>query len=219
MRRLQPKSKDRRKVPIPPELRASLMEVFELIQEAKTDRDIRLDFDDAIQVGVVCGGRYGKKPRPYILTYFPRDDSKRGKWELSLHHTDIEDIGAGRMTEITMHCCTAVDCRCKFREADGHCFYCDYCDDPTFGTFTFPAATEQLKNRGIVDIAENSTRESVLATLGSPNESGGDEQSSLGYIWPWILFRCADCQVRFEFGPQERIRNVTILEKDWKPGM
>lgn len=129
MSRLDPKPKDRRKVPIPDELRESLQEVFELIQEARHDPDIMLDFDDAIQVGSVCGGRYGKKPRPYVLTYFPEGDRERGRWVLTLHRTDIEDIADGRMTEITMYCCTSPECRCKFREADEHCFYCDYVDE------------------------------------------------------------------------------------------
>lgn len=61
MRRLQPRPKERRKVAIPAELRESLREVFELIRRAKTDPDIVLDYDDAIQVGAVCGGRYGEK--------------------------------------------------------------------------------------------------------------------------------------------------------------
>jgi hypothetical protein len=45
---LQLKPKDRRKVPIPAELRESLREVFELIQQAKYDPDIVLDYDDAL---------------------------------------------------------------------------------------------------------------------------------------------------------------------------
>lgn len=128
-RRLQVKAKDRRKVSIPAELRDSLHEVFELIQEARSDPDIVLGFDDAIQVGAVCGGRYGKKPRPYVLTYYPEGDTEKGRWFLTLHRTEIEDIGDGRMTDITMYCCTSPDCRCKFREADEHCFYCDYVDE------------------------------------------------------------------------------------------
>ena len=116
-------------MPIPAELRDSLREVFELIRQAKTDPDIVLDFDDAIQVGAVCGGRYGKKPRPYVLTYYPEGDTERGRWFLTLHRAEIEDIGDGLMTEITMHCRTSVDCRCKFREADEHCFYCDYVEE------------------------------------------------------------------------------------------
>jgi hypothetical protein len=129
MRRLQPKPKDRRKAPIPAELRDSLREVFELIQRAKNDPDIVLNFDDAIQVGAICGGRYGKKPRSYVLTFRPKGDTEKGRWFLTLHRTEIEDIGDGCMTEITMYCCTSPDCRCKFREADERCFYCDYVDD------------------------------------------------------------------------------------------
>jgi hypothetical protein len=126
VRRLEPKKKDRRREPVPSELRESLLEVHNLIQQAKHDPDIQLGHGDAIQVGAVCGGKYGKKPRPFVLTFFPEGDSERGRWFLTLHHTEIEDIGDGRMTEIAMYCCTGPDCRCKFREADDHCFYCDY---------------------------------------------------------------------------------------------
>ncbi len=131
MRRSQPKPKDRRKVPIPGELRDSLREVSELIRQARHDPDIKLDFDDAIQVGdgAVCGGRDGSKQRPFVLTYYPEGDRERGRWFLTLHRTEVEDIGDGRITEITLSCCTSPDCRCKFREADDTCFYCDYVDE------------------------------------------------------------------------------------------
>ncbi len=220
MRRLQPKSKDRRKVPIPAELRESLHEVFELIQQAKTDPDIVLDYDDAIQVGAVCGGRYGKKPRPYVLTYYPEGDGERGRWYLTLHRTEVEDIGDGRMAEITLLCCTSPDCRCKFRDADDHCFFCDYADDPNYGTFVFPEAGSKLAQRGIAGLSENSTQEEVVTALGLPDESGGGtKQPPLGYIWPWIKYRREDCQLRFEFtNDNKRIRNIAVMEKDWEPG-
>lgn len=116
-------------MPIPEELRESLREVFELIQRAKHDPEVVLDFDDAIQVGAVCGGRYGSKQRPFVLTYYPAGDTERGRWFLSLHRTEIEDIGDGHMTEIALHCCASPGCRCKFREADEPCFYCDYVEE------------------------------------------------------------------------------------------
>jgi hypothetical protein len=131
MRRLKPEPKDRRKVTIPDGLRDSLAEVFELIRLARRDPDINLDFDDAIQVGDVCGGRYGTKHRPFVLTYYPEGDADRGRWFLTLHRTEIEDIADGHMTEITMSCCTSPNCRCKFREVDEHCFYCDYRNEDT----------------------------------------------------------------------------------------
>lgn len=115
MRQLSPKPKERRKVPIPAELVESMREVFELIQEAKTDPNIKLDFDDAVQVGAVCGGRYGKKVCPYVLAYLPSGDAENGQWFLTLHRTDIEDIGDGIMTEIAIYCFESATCRRKFR--------------------------------------------------------------------------------------------------------
>ena len=220
MRRLQPKDKDRRNVPVPPELRESLREVHELIQEAKRDPDIELGYDDAIQVGAVCGGRFGTKRRPFVLTYYPEGGGERDRWYLTLHRTDIEDIGDGLMTEITLYCCAGPDCRCKFREADDHCFYCDYTDDQNYGTFDFPEAERRLLDRGITDISESSSRAAVIAALGSPDAIGGGTNSPpSGYIWPWITYRRPDCQLRFEFDRvAERVRGVTIVEWDWQPG-
>jgi hypothetical protein len=91
--------------------------------------------------------------------------------------------------------------------------------DPDFGIFQFPEADGKLKQRGIVGISESSTRENVLTILGPPAESGGDiNDSILGYISPWIKYWRVDCQLRFEFGSEDRIRNITVLEKDWEPG-
>jgi len=126
MRMLQPRPKDRRKVEIPQELRESLHEVFALIKRAKHDPEISLDYDDAIQTEVLCGGKYGTKQRPFVLTYYPEGQRRTGCWFLTLHRTEIEDIGDGVMTEIAMYCCVSPDCRCKFREQDDTCFYCDY---------------------------------------------------------------------------------------------
>jgi hypothetical protein len=215
---LQPKPKQRRKVPIPAELRESLHEVFELVQRSKCDPDIVLDYDDAIQVGRVCGGRYGKKPRPFVLTYYPEGDSEQGLWFLTLHRTEIEDMGDGRIAEVTLYCCASPECRCKFREPDEHCFYCDYVNDPDYGTFVFPEAESKLAQRGVTGLSGESTRADVVAALGPPDATGGgSKQPPLGYIWPWIAYRRADCQLRFEFG-KGRVRNVTVMEKDWEPG-
>jgi hypothetical protein len=207
-------------VPIPAELRNSLREVFALIQQAKNDPDIRLDYDDAIQVGAVCGGRYGKKPRPYVLTYYPEGDRERGRWFLTFDRTEIEVIGDGRMAAITLYCCTSRECRCKFGEADHHCSYCDYADDQNYGTFAFPEAESKLALLGVSGVTRDSSRDNVVAILGPSDASGGGvKHAPLGYIWPWISYRRPDCQLRFEFDKgRERIRNVTVMEKDWEPG-
>jgi hypothetical protein len=218
MFRLQPKPKKRRKVPIPSDLREAMQEVLSLIKESKRDPDVNIDFDDAIQIGSLCGGRYQKKPNRFDFRYYPERGQQSGTWYLDLHDCDIEDIADGRLTEITLHCCTSPTCGRKFSKPDGHCD-CDYVKDPDFGIFQFPEAGEKLKQRGIVGISESSTRKNVLTILGLPDESGGDiKDSILGYISPWIKYRRVDCQLRFEFGSEDRIRNITVLEKDWEPG-
>lgn len=205
---------------IPQELRDSLHDVFELIQQAKNDPSINLDYDDAIQVGAVCGGRYGKKPRVYVLTYFPEGDAERGRWFLTFDQTEIEDINDGHLTELMLYCCTSLDCRSKFREPDDHCFHCDYAEDPNYGTFAFPNATFKLTERGIARLSEDSAKEDVVSELGDPDEFGGGVKiPTLGYVWPWIKYHRPDCQLRFEFNKDNtRIRCITIMEKDWVPG-
>ncbi|QDU79079.1 hypothetical protein Pla110_07830 [Polystyrenella longa] len=129
-RKFVPKPKERRKVTIPQELHDSLREVFELIEEAKNDPDSLLDYDDAIQTEAVCGGRRrGEERRPYVFTFYPEGQHKRGNWYLSLDETEIEDIGDGHMTEILMYCCTSPECDRKFREENDSCIDCDYVNE------------------------------------------------------------------------------------------
>jgi hypothetical protein len=126
VRHLQPKVKDRRKVPIPDELQDSLRGVCALIEQARRDPGINLGFAGAIQIGAVRGGRFGTKRRPFVLTYDPAGDVELGRWFLTLHGIEVEDIGDGVMTDMTMYCCTGPGCRRKFREAVDHCIDCDY---------------------------------------------------------------------------------------------
>lgn len=128
MRQEKVQPKQRRKVLIPDELRESMNEVVDCIRQAKRDQE-SIDYGDAIQVGAVCGGRVGTKLRPFVFTYYPSDDPRHGKWYLTLHRTEVEDIASGQMTEIAMYCCTSPRCNMKFREADERCFDCDYEDD------------------------------------------------------------------------------------------
>src|SRR5438128_1635202 len=110
MFRLQPQAKERCKIAIPVELQDAMGEVLRLIKEAKRDPDVVLDFDDAIQVGPICGGRYQTKPSRYSFRYYPGNSQNAGTWDLDLHNCDIEDIVAARLTEITLYCCTTPAC-------------------------------------------------------------------------------------------------------------
>jgi hypothetical protein len=194
-------------------------EVFQLIQNALADPEMDLDFDDAIQFEGICGGRDKNRKKPYDFTYYPPGDRERGCWFLTLHEFEIEDIADGNLSEIEMFCCTAPNCRTKFREPNQSCFYCDFCDDPNFGTFEFPAAISKLQERGVTSLSERSTRADVQAALGTPEKTGGGiRDPSFGFIRPWIIYRRSDCQLRFEFDNKDRVLTVTIMERDWEPG-
>ena len=59
----------------------------------------------------------------------------------------------------------------------------------------------------------------LAAIFGIPERSGGGiNHESLGFIRPWVSYRRDDCQLRFEFDIDDRIRMVTVLERDWEPG-
>jgi hypothetical protein len=219
LNRLQPRTKERRREPIPEELRQSLREVYDLIKRAKHDSDIVLDFDDAIQVGAICGGRIGKENRPYVITYYPTADSDRAQWQLALHRTEIEDIADGRMTEIAMYCCTSSDCRRKFRELTGRCVDCDYVPDSVYAHLPVADALGRLSEIGVNGLSEKSTKQDVLLVLGQPNEEGGGPNSpDPGFIRPWIKYHLPGCQLRFELGERGQVLCVTFLPKDWEPG-
>lgn len=212
MRRLRPKPKERRKVALPEDLIESMQEVVEVLQEADLNSDVEIDYGDAIQTDVLCGGRSDKKRNRFKFTYY----CKPHRWRLDLQKIQIEDIASGHQSELLLHCCGS--CENKFTFADDVC-ECDYEDDPDFGTFQFPEAVAKLKLRGIEGLNAVSTRADIIALLGEPGKKGGDfSDSALGYIWPWIWYQRHDCQLRFEFDKQDRIRNVTFSDADWKPG-
>jgi hypothetical protein len=214
----QPKPKERRRLAIPAELRDALQHVWELIEEAKRDPDINLSFDDAIQVGAICGGRTGEKARPYELTYYPTGDTEPGPWELTLHPLEIEDIADGRMSDIAMYCCTSPTCRRKFREASGNC-NCDYVLDPEYARLSIDAALPRLEGMGITGLTSEANRERIQAILGHPQVTGGGtHHETLGYIKPWIIYLRSDCQLRFEFNKQGSVEAVDLMPTDWKPG-
>jgi hypothetical protein len=112
------------KVPIPDELRASLRDVHEVVRAARHDADIRLDFDDAIQVDRICGGRSRADRKRFDLTYYP-PGFPDCRWSLTLHRLEIEDIADGVMAEIKLWSCPSPGCDCKSRGVTDRCAHCE----------------------------------------------------------------------------------------------
>lgn len=219
MFRADPKEKVRQKVSIPEDLRDAIREAHYLIGESKRDPDVRVDYDDAIQCRCLIGGRVGSKKRPFEFKYYPDGDrSAQSRWKLALHPLEIEDIADGFLTELNLYCCKSPDCGHKSNDPEDLCD-CDYIDDPYFGNVKLSDTDEALRRIGISDITQNSSRNEIEQLLGDPQETGGDEiHPTLGYIWPWIKYLRTDCQLRFEFQKSERLRGISILDPNWKPG-
>ncbi len=218
MRRPQPRLKVRQLVAIPEDLRQSLREAFELIQEAERDPDCDINYGDAIQTPNLCGGRTGTGKRSFEFTYYANEDGSKSRWYLALHPLEIEDIADGLMKEIALYCCASPGCGHKSTDPDDRCD-CDYVDDPHYGNIAFAAAEATLKQLGITGISAECTSDEVIAILGEPAESGGGMKDSiLGYIHPWIKYHRPDCQLRFEFKKGKGIRLISVLDPDWQPG-
>lgn len=212
---LQPKPKERRRIPVPLDLRDGLTEAFQLIKESRSDPDVRIDFDDAIQVGRLCGGKVGDKRRPFEFSYYPEGITK-ARWELAFHPLEIEDIVDGRDTELTLYCCTTPDCEFKSNNANSYC-HCDYVEDPYFGSFSFPVANDKLVHWNLPAFTSSTTRQDIIDVLGPPGAAGEACEVHGIKIPVWIKYYRDDCQVHFQFGRRGQLQMVSFMEPDWDP--
>lgn len=200
---------------MPEELREALREVDRLIAEAENDPDTALDFDDAIQATAVCGGRIGQEPRPFQLTYYAASGDR---WELALSALEIVDIADGHTREMLLYCCVDPACDSKFSRPGSSCMRCDFVEDARYGTFTGPDAIARLRAEALPEPSEP-TRGAIISALGEPDETGGGTyfRESI-YVWPWIKYHLEDAQLRVAFDDEGNVKEVSVLEKDWRPG-
>lgn len=219
MLRPQPKEKERRRVAIPEDLRDAMRDVYEIIGESKRDAEVCVDYDDAIQCGYLVGGRVGSRKRPFEFTYSPNGDrSTKSRWKLALHPLEIEDIADGCMKELSLYCCKSPECGHKSTDPQDLC-KCDYVNDPYVGNIRLSETNEALRRIGVTEITRKSSRNEIIQILGDPHEKGGGEYDpTFGYVSPWIKYLRADCQLRFEFQKSGRLRGISILDPNWKPG-
>ncbi len=219
MLRAHRKEKERLKIAIPDELRDAIREAYFLIGESIRDPDVRLDYGDAIQCGCLIGGRVGSKKRPFEFTYYPATDrSSKSRCHLSLHPLEIEDIVDGCMTELILYCCRSPECGHRSTDPDRRCS-CEYVEDPYSGNIKLTDADEALRRIGLPEITQDASRDEIVQQLGEPQETGGGEKhATFGYIWPWIKYHRVDYQLRFQFQKSGRLRGISILDPNWKPG-
>ncbi len=209
LRELRPIAKDRRRVPIPEDLREIMREVHQVISDADLDEDI--GYGDAIQVRNLYGGKIGTARRPFVFTYFPADAPEGCRWSLTLHETEVEDIADGVLTSLMLSCCVSPTCHCKFLETDEHCLHCDYVENPKRGTIPIADAIPLLDELGMTGVSETSTLADVKVLLGEPFQTGGGTNFGNLTIHPWAKFRAGDREVHFEFWTNGgRVKSVTL---------
>jgi hypothetical protein len=120
------KPKIKKAIPIPPEMQDAMREVVELVAESERNpNDVNnIDFDDAIQIGGLCGGRDRRENPPFYFSWHP-GNSRRCRWYFSLHEFEIENIADGNLTELPLFACDSSDCQCGDEDPDFKCFHCD----------------------------------------------------------------------------------------------
>ena len=128
MLRTRPQPKQRHRVPVPEELRRSMIEVRDILANHDRDPDdVMIGFDDAIQTEHLIGGMTGADPRPLEFTFHPPGDA--GTWQFALHPLEVDDIAEGVMVDLLLYCCTNPACGAKFGNDKEICCRCDVIDD------------------------------------------------------------------------------------------
>jgi len=135
MREEHRKSKTLERVVIPDNLALFLKEVHREIVAG--DEVAAIESDDLLQYeeyNFAYGGLNDWETGEYRFRYFPdeykENEQHENTWDISLNKTDIERIVTREIKELSLWACPEDSCGCKFPDADGSCFYCDYVEQP-----------------------------------------------------------------------------------------
>ncbi|MFO0816111.1 MAG: hypothetical protein U0796_23070 [Gemmatales bacterium] len=86
-------------VTISEELKADMHDVCEFLGDNEGDPDVYIDYDDAIQIGSLCGGRINRRRNIFIFTYYLRNGDK---WQFEVPRTVLDGIADGTITKLTV---------------------------------------------------------------------------------------------------------------------
>ncbi len=88
------------RVTVSPELQADMREVCEYLDEVADDPDENIDFDDAIQVGSLCGGRLDCRRDTYLFSYHQDNGDV---WSFKAPRTILDGIADGSIDKLTVN--------------------------------------------------------------------------------------------------------------------
>ncbi|MCE3017129.1 MAG: hypothetical protein LW870_14815 [Pirellula sp.] len=87
------------RVNVTEELRNDMKQVCEYIDEVADDPDENIDFDDAIQIASLCGGRINRKQDLYLFSYYLDNGDV---WQFRVQRTILEAIADGRLQTLNV---------------------------------------------------------------------------------------------------------------------
>ena len=88
------------RVAVGPELQADMREVCEYLDEVADDPDENIDFDDAIQIGSLCGGRMDRRRDIYLFSYHLENGDV---WSFKVPRTILDGIADGSIDKLTVN--------------------------------------------------------------------------------------------------------------------
>jgi hypothetical protein len=182
-------------VPVPPSLREFMWDVSDRIRAA--DDSATTVSDDLLQCEQGYGGlREGGR---FDFVFFPNGQDR---WEFSLLADEIDEIGSGHRNEL----------RVRVNDEPS-------ADPWSLGNLDLSQALKKLDSIGVKGLSQNSSRADVIALLGKPGAQGGDEPSPRRrYAEPWVKYWLPQCQVHFVFFRSGKLRRISIMPVDWRPG-
>ena len=104
------------RVDVTPELRDDMQEVCEFLNEAADDPDENIDYDDAIQIGSLCGGRLNRRHDMYLFSYYQTNGDV---WSFKAPRTLLDGIADGSIGKITVDALVPKNVANKALNTDG----------------------------------------------------------------------------------------------------
>ena len=87
------------RVQVSSELQTDMREVREYLDEVAGDPDVNIDYDDAIQIGSLCGGRLNHRQDVYLFSYHHNNGDV---WSFKAPRTVLDGIADGTIDKLNV---------------------------------------------------------------------------------------------------------------------
>lgn len=87
------------RIAVTPELQSDMRDVCEYLDDVADDPDENIDYDDAIQIGSLCGGRLDRRRDIYLFSYHLDNGDV---WSFKVPRTVLDGIANGSIDKLTV---------------------------------------------------------------------------------------------------------------------